>query len=151
MDVCRECGVLSGWGLFDEVTTRPEEFYRKWCVVVCNLETARTRKPWFAMDRSAGGELPYFTYSSWIFPCCSPMHWRPRYELVLWKNDRCRSEIVVYIRYISTYPTLSFLFSVVISPTLQFIFLVIYDVETNAADRQCRSLDTDPFLQYTHT
>jgi len=145
MDVCRECGVLSGWGLFDEVTTRPEEFYRKWSVVVCNLETTRTRKPWFAMDRSAGGELHYFTYSSRIFPCCSPMHWRPRYELVLWKNDRCRSEIVVYIRYISTYPTLSFLFSVVIPQSCNLLCSLIYDVEINAADDQCPLIRHRPF------
>jgi len=35
MDVCR---VLSGRGLCDELITRPEESYRLWCVVVCDLE-----------------------------------------------------------------------------------------------------------------
>jgi len=30
--------VLSGRGLCDELITRPEEFYRLWCVVVCDLE-----------------------------------------------------------------------------------------------------------------
>jgi len=29
---------LSGRGLCDELITRPEEFYRLWCVVVCDLE-----------------------------------------------------------------------------------------------------------------
>jgi hypothetical protein len=38
MDVCRECCVLSGRGLWDELITRPEESYRLWCVVVCDLE-----------------------------------------------------------------------------------------------------------------
>jgi len=38
MDVCLLCCVLSGRGLCDELITRPEETYRLWCVVVCDLE-----------------------------------------------------------------------------------------------------------------
>jgi len=38
MFVCCECCVLSGRGLCDEMITRPEESYRLWCVVVCDLE-----------------------------------------------------------------------------------------------------------------
>ena len=38
MFVCCECFVLSGRGLCDELITRPEESYRLWCVVVCDLE-----------------------------------------------------------------------------------------------------------------
>jgi hypothetical protein len=53
MDVCCECCVLSGRGLCDELITRPEESYRLWCVVVCDLETSRTRRPWLALGRSA--------------------------------------------------------------------------------------------------
>jgi len=30
--------VLSGRGFCDELITRPEESYRLWCVVVCDLE-----------------------------------------------------------------------------------------------------------------
>ena len=45
MFVCRECCVLSGRGLCDEPITRPEESYRLWCVVVCDLETSRMRRP----------------------------------------------------------------------------------------------------------
>ena len=41
MFVCCECSVLSGRGLCDELITRPEESYRLWCVVVCDLETSR--------------------------------------------------------------------------------------------------------------
>ena len=41
MFVCCECRVLSGRGLCDELVTRPEESYRLWCVVVCDLETSR--------------------------------------------------------------------------------------------------------------
>jgi hypothetical protein len=37
MSVCRDCCVLSGRGLCDEIT-RPEESYRLWCVIVCDLE-----------------------------------------------------------------------------------------------------------------
>jgi len=38
MFVYCECCVLSGRGLCDELITRPEESYRLWCVVVCDLE-----------------------------------------------------------------------------------------------------------------
>ena len=40
MDVCCECCVLSGRGVFDELITRPEKSHRLWCVVVCDLETS---------------------------------------------------------------------------------------------------------------
>jgi len=33
--------VLSGRGLCDELITRPEESYRLWRVVVCDLETSK--------------------------------------------------------------------------------------------------------------
>ena len=46
MDVCCECCVLSGRGLCDELLTRPEESYRLWCVVVCDLETSWMKRPW---------------------------------------------------------------------------------------------------------
>ena len=39
--VCCECCVLSGRGLCDGLITRPEESYRLWCVVVCDLETSK--------------------------------------------------------------------------------------------------------------
>jgi hypothetical protein len=38
--VYSECYVLSGRGLCGELITRPEESYRLWCVVVCDLETS---------------------------------------------------------------------------------------------------------------
>jgi len=38
--------VLSGRGLCDELITRPEESYRLWCVVVCDLETSWMRRSW---------------------------------------------------------------------------------------------------------
>ena len=46
MFVCCECCVESGRGLCEELITRPEESYRLWCVVVCDLETSWMRRPW---------------------------------------------------------------------------------------------------------
>ena len=43
--VCCECCVLSGRGLCEELITRPEESYRLRCVVGCDLETSRMRRP----------------------------------------------------------------------------------------------------------
>jgi len=53
MFVCCECCLLSGRGLCDGLITRPEKSYRLWCVVVCDLETSRMRRPWHALGRSA--------------------------------------------------------------------------------------------------
>jgi hypothetical protein len=39
MSVCCACCVLSGRGFCIELITRPEESYRLWCVVECDLET----------------------------------------------------------------------------------------------------------------
>jgi len=55
MFVCCQCCVLSGRGLCDGLITRPEESYRLGCVVVCDLETSRMRRPWPALGRSATG------------------------------------------------------------------------------------------------
>jgi len=46
MLVCCECRVLSGRGLCEELITRPEESYRLWCVVVCDIETLRLGAPY---------------------------------------------------------------------------------------------------------
>ena len=37
MHVCCKLCALSGRGLFDELITRPEESYRLWRVVVCDI------------------------------------------------------------------------------------------------------------------
>jgi len=58
MFVCCECCVLSGRGF-----SRPEESYRLWCVVVCDLETSRMRRPLPALGRSAtGGQKNLYNY-----------------------------------------------------------------------------------------
>jgi hypothetical protein len=59
MYVCCECCVLSGRGLYDELITRPEESYRLWCVVVCDLETWRMRRLWPALGRRATKKKTY--------------------------------------------------------------------------------------------
>ena len=38
--------MLSGRGLCDELISRPEESYRLWCVVACDLETPRIGAPY---------------------------------------------------------------------------------------------------------
>jgi hypothetical protein len=53
MFVLCECCVLSGRGLCDELITRPEESYRLWFFVVCDLETSRMSRTWPALGRSA--------------------------------------------------------------------------------------------------
>jgi hypothetical protein len=45
MGVCCKCCKLSGRGLCDELITRPEESYRLWYVVECDLETSWMRRP----------------------------------------------------------------------------------------------------------
>ena len=56
---CCECCVLSGRGIGNGLITRPEESYRLWYVVVCDLETSsRMRRPWPALGCSAiGGNI----------------------------------------------------------------------------------------------
>jgi hypothetical protein len=39
-----DCCVLSGRGLCDELITRPEESYRQWCIVVCDLENLKNEE-----------------------------------------------------------------------------------------------------------
>jgi len=46
MSVSCECCVLLGRGPCDGLITRPEESYRLWCVVVCDLETSWMGKSW---------------------------------------------------------------------------------------------------------
>jgi hypothetical protein len=52
---CCGCCVLSGRGLSDDLINRPEESYRLWCVVVCDLETTRMRTPWSALGPAPHG------------------------------------------------------------------------------------------------
>jgi len=48
MFVCCECCVLSGRGLCDELIIRPEESYRLWNVIMCDIENLKNEE---AMNR----------------------------------------------------------------------------------------------------
>ena len=56
ISVCCDCCVLSGRGFCNEPITYPEESYRAWWVVVCDLETSWMRTPWPTLDHSATGK-----------------------------------------------------------------------------------------------
>ena len=58
--------LLSGRGLCDELATRPEESYRLWCVVVCDLETSSMRNH----TQSIVIELKIGDVSLDAFPTC---------------------------------------------------------------------------------
>jgi len=68
MSVCCECCVLSGRGLCDPLITHPEESYPLWCVVVCDQETSRMRRPWPALGPQLHGWGNTHTYLMYIFP-----------------------------------------------------------------------------------
>jgi len=69
MDVCLlwVLCVLSGRGLCDELITHPEESYRHWCVVLCDLEMTWMRKPW--PTGGGGAVAPNDKNNGWF---CSP-------------------------------------------------------------------------------
>jgi hypothetical protein len=46
MDICKLWVLCVVRGLCDGLITRPEESYRLWCVVVCDLETSSVRRLW---------------------------------------------------------------------------------------------------------
>jgi len=66
---------LSGRGLCDELITRPEESYRLWCVVMCDLETSRIGAPYIydisslrvnMRSEPRGCDKEYFPDNIWI-------------------------------------------------------------------------------------
>jgi len=66
---------LSGRGLCDELITRPEEFYRLCCVVVCDLETSRIGAPYIydistlrVKRNLVQIRIPYFYFKATINP-----------------------------------------------------------------------------------
>jgi hypothetical protein len=71
MFVCCKCCVLSDTGLCDELITRPEESYRLWCVVVCDLETSRMRRlydpRWVAAPQKKGVKTDWLFSQHLIF------------------------------------------------------------------------------------
>jgi hypothetical protein len=75
--VCCECSVLSGRGLCDELITHPEESYRMWCVVVCDLGHGLLKNE-EAMTR-VGSQRNRKKKCTYIHP-----HWQPRHPLCSW-------------------------------------------------------------------
>jgi len=62
---------LSGRGLCDELITRPEESYRLWCVVVCDLETSRMGAPYiYDISNLRSNDLTFIllTWRKWWAP-----------------------------------------------------------------------------------
>jgi hypothetical protein len=63
MFVCCDFCVLSGRSLCDGLITRPDESYRLWCVVVCDLETSKMRGhincDWASNRRCIAGCISY--------------------------------------------------------------------------------------------
>ena len=72
MFVCCECCVLSGRGLCDELIIRPEEPYRVWCVVVCDLENEEDLSHWgkgvVASKTNKQTSVLYFFILMWFKP-----------------------------------------------------------------------------------
>jgi hypothetical protein len=68
------CCVLLWHLLCDELITRPEEFYRLWCVFACRLGTSWIRRPWssrvssLSSDRVSLYEIKLHTYCCVIVP-----------------------------------------------------------------------------------
>jgi len=64
---------LSGRGLCDELITRPEESYRLYCVVVCDLETSRIGAPYIynvrllRVKKHWNNKFYYTVASCWFF------------------------------------------------------------------------------------
>ena len=105
--VCCECCVLSGRGLCDGLITRPEESYRLWCVVVCDLETSWMKRPWPTggcgtknkqilmayWSPPPAASLPSFIPSSYLFPSVTSIFplsfvlYSTRFSLILQKQD----------------------------------------------------------------
>ena len=59
--------MLSGRGLCDELITHPEESYRLWCVVVCDVETSRIGAPYIYDISSLRVK---YTCSGFLCPDC---------------------------------------------------------------------------------
>jgi len=108
--VCCECRVLSGRGVCDELITRPEESYPLWCVVVCDLETSRMRRPRPALDRSATAKK-YICW--WKYACthCNqqlePCEMSP---LVYCAVGRNKVALYVYICYCVSHAEIYYVF-----------------------------------------
>jgi len=67
VSVCCECCMLmSGRGLCEELATRPEESYRLWCVIVCDLETPCLRNHTQTIVTELKQEIHHWMYFLYV-------------------------------------------------------------------------------------
>jgi hypothetical protein len=64
--------VLSGRDLCDELITRPEESYRLWCVVVCDLENLKNEEVMTRVGSQRHSEKNVYLVG--YFHSCMRMH-----------------------------------------------------------------------------
>ena len=68
--------VLSSRGLCDVLITRPEESYKLWCVVVCDLKTSWMRRPWPTECCCAQkNTMFHFTFTLFSWPTQRHVQW----------------------------------------------------------------------------
>jgi len=111
MFVCCECCVLSGRGLCDELITSPEESYRLCCVVVCDQETSRMRRPWPALGCSATGKkiytkIEFNAYCTVPFQtlCMSLLNWSGFHLLMFHSSENIKIKLS-YSGLITAFPS----------------------------------------------
>ena len=78
--------MLSGRCLWVGLITLPEESYRLWCVVLCDLETSRIRKPWPAgglLHQRGGGNLKFWNLVLFVNKRLKIFVERQRYHLLV--------------------------------------------------------------------
>jgi hypothetical protein len=128
---------LSGRGLCDELITRPEESYRLWCVVVCDLETSRMGAPYIndisrlrvnsrallviMQWKSPVFNIYFFTES--VHTACSthiltPSHVSGRAATLLWRSLTCLSHNICMKWDVRVSPTVG----VLLHPQVRHLF-----------------------------
>ena len=86
MFVCCECFVLLGRGLCDELITRPEESYRLWCIIVCDLENFKNDEATTRIGSQRHREKKIETHGT-ICPLCVI----PYIQMDVYPSDTTRS------------------------------------------------------------
>ena len=83
--VCCDCCLLSGRGLCDELITRPEQSYRLWCVVVCDLENLKKEEDMTRAGSQRHRKKNTFLYmfrtnTLWLEPSSNHEVWATRHH-----------------------------------------------------------------------
>jgi hypothetical protein len=100
MFVCCKCCVLSGRGLCDELITRPEESYRLWCVIVCDLENLKNDEATTRFGSQRHQKICLYRTIPVAMWCKSYVCWDRRFES-RW-GHRCLS-VVFVVRCVGMY------------------------------------------------